>query len=252
MPTPPPYAPTSTSNPSFNFVTSQLHPDKFDHELDLSHIAETTLDSLSELYSIIKTINILEKMYVRDLIPVKEWYTNTTLRLLNQYLTLLGNRAIQDEFGTLESFVRTYDLDVPLAVTRLERGVPATLENGTLRASPNSGTATPVGSDVPGRISARAVSSITGAFITCLDNIKLKFLKKENLHSSLANIITQINSANGDGNDLNFPGKSKLITWLIKINQLANPYDELSEEDADEFMTDVSYAMEGFVESLEG
>lgn len=210
-------------------------------------MAPALLDSLAEVHSIVVALNALEGMYIRDEIHAREQYTNAALRLISQYQTLMGQTDVAVAVGSLPEFVARYDMNTPLAVARLARGVPATMELSTYVETPQALRPDTPSGDTK-KMSSKSVLAITGAFITCLDNIKLRFLQKRQLHTALAEIVTRINEAS-DG-DYTFPGKPKLVQWLIKINLLGE-YDELGEAESGELMEDVTRAMEGFVGSLE-
>lgn len=60
-------------------------------------------DSLAEVFSIIITIDALEKAFLKDAIPETE-YTETCDRLLKQYKAILTDEAVAREFVDLETF----------------------------------------------------------------------------------------------------------------------------------------------------
>lgn len=64
-------------------------------------------ESLAEIYSIIVTLDGLEKAYIKDAVKEAD-YTETCSRLLKQYKSSLGNDAVEREFGDLETFKRTW------------------------------------------------------------------------------------------------------------------------------------------------
>lgn len=66
-------------------------------------------ESLAEIYSIIVTLDGLEKAYIRDAIPESE-YTETCARLLKQYKSTLGDETVAREFVDLETFKRTWQV----------------------------------------------------------------------------------------------------------------------------------------------
>lgn len=66
-------------------------------------------ESLAEIYSIIVTLDGLEKAYIRDAIPESE-YTETCARLLKQYKSTLGDDTVAREFVDLETFKRTWQV----------------------------------------------------------------------------------------------------------------------------------------------
>lgn len=64
-------------------------------------------ESLAEIYSIIITLDGLEKAYIKDVVTEAE-YTETCTRLLKQYKSSLGDESVSREFVDLETFKRTW------------------------------------------------------------------------------------------------------------------------------------------------
>ena len=85
-----------------------------DQEVKLSETsAERDLhDSLAEIYSIIITLDGLEKAYIKDSIPEAE-YTELCNRLLKQYKSNLSDENVAREFVDLETFKREWDVCFP-------------------------------------------------------------------------------------------------------------------------------------------
>lgn len=96
------YAPTPYSYTPSSNLTATIN---LDEEVKLADTpAERDLyESLAELYSIIITLDALEKAYLRDSIKESE-YTETCDRLLRQYKSTLAAESVQAAFGDLESF----------------------------------------------------------------------------------------------------------------------------------------------------
>ena len=66
-------------------------------------------DSLAELFSIIISLDELEKAYLKDAIPEAE-YTEICERSLRQYKALLADEKIAKEFKSLEEFKAQWDV----------------------------------------------------------------------------------------------------------------------------------------------
>ena len=64
-------------------------------------------ESLAEIYSIIVTLDGLEKAYIKDAVTEAE-YTETCARLLKQYKSSLGDDSVAREFVDLETFKRMW------------------------------------------------------------------------------------------------------------------------------------------------
>ncbi len=80
-------------------------------EVKLSNsAAERNLyDSLAEIYSIIITLDGLEKAYIKDSIPEAE-YTEICSRLLKQYKSSISDETVAPKFVDLETFKRDWDV----------------------------------------------------------------------------------------------------------------------------------------------
>ena len=66
-------------------------------------------DSLAEIYSIIITLDGLEKAYIKDSVPEGE-YTEICSRLLKQYKSNLSDDTVARSFTDLETFKRQWDV----------------------------------------------------------------------------------------------------------------------------------------------
>lgn len=64
-------------------------------------------DSLAEIYSIIITLDGLEKAYIKDSIPEAE-YTEICSRLLKRYKSNLSDDTVVRSFVDLETFKRQW------------------------------------------------------------------------------------------------------------------------------------------------
>ncbi|KAK3710718.1 Vacuolar protein-sorting-associated protein 28 [Vermiconidia calcicola] len=244
------YAPTPyIYTPSSN-LTATIN---LDEEVRLAdNTAERDLyESLAEIYSIIVTLDALEKAYLRDSIKETE-YTETCERLLRQYKNSLADETVASAFGDLEAFKAEWDLEVPRATERLRIGLPATtIEHthahlppgtpGPSRASsqyPTTSTPAPSG--------AHAIVSASENFITLFDAIRMNMLSKDTLHPILVEIIQSVNKVT----DRDFENKGKIVQWLITLNQM-RAAEELSAEQAREVNFDLNAAYDGFKGVLE-
>lgn len=71
-------------------------------------------DSLAELFSIVVTLDELEKAFLKDAIPEAE-YTEICERSLRQYKALLADETIAREFQDLEEFKARWDVSWNMA-----------------------------------------------------------------------------------------------------------------------------------------
>lgn len=68
-------------------------------------------DSLAEVFSIITTLDELEKAYLKDAVSEID-YTETCDRLLKQYKAILADDAVAKEFADLDTFKEAWDVSL--------------------------------------------------------------------------------------------------------------------------------------------
>nr|OQO28160.1 hypothetical protein B0A51_04580 [Rachicladosporium sp. CCFEE 5018] len=208
-------------------------------------LADTTaerdlLDSLGELYSIILTLEALEKGYLRDTVQERD-YTEICDRLLRQYRSHLTDEHVRAAFVDLESFKAEWGLEVPKATERLRIGLPATVETAPAREhNSHSNNRNSTGPSGPNPNATHIVSA-SESFITLLDAIKLNMLSKETLHPILVDTIQAVNRVT----DRDFENKGKIIQWLITLNQM-RVTEDLELDQARELQFDMQLAYDGF------
>lgn len=268
----PSYAPTSTTSYTpANRNVNQFHQEVTKNSLIKTNLHKVVYESLAEIYSIIAALQVLETSFLKDYVTEKEKYTSTALRLISQYQIIIRdldedkqkrdflsslfdrpNLQLDSEDGRfLHFFTSKYDLHAALAVKRLKVGLPATIEHLTNPMLQPDSTS---GRNTPSKAGGRLVAQATGNFITCMDALKLNYKTKYQLHPLLSKLVISLNelhsSPDDGGNAIEFTGKSKLVNWLIKLNNLLDS-EELSQQDIDSFLEDLDTAYKGFFTSLE-
>jgi ESCRT-I complex subunit VPS28 len=228
-PTPYSYTPTSTLSATINV----------DEELKLANnSAERDLyESLAEIYSIIVTLEALERAFLKDSVSETD-YTDTCSRLLKQYKSNLADDSVARAFGSLDSFKLEWNLVVPRASDRLKIGLPATVE------APSRAPGTASGSGAGA--AATHIVSASENFITLFDAIKMNMLSKDTLHPILVETIQAVNKVT----DQDFENKAKIVQWLITLNQMRAAQD-LTDDQARELQFDMNLAYDGFKATLE-
>lgn len=84
-------------------------------------------EELADLYSIFRTTEFVEAVYVEDTISEKE-YTELCSRLIAQFKTVESALLAAGVIDSVEGFTKAYGVDCPRAYDRLIRvGVPATV-----------------------------------------------------------------------------------------------------------------------------
>ncbi|KAH7273419.1 Vacuolar protein-sorting-associated protein 28 [Fusarium solani] len=228
-PTPHSYVPNTSLSATINL----------DEEVKLTNTrAERDLqESLAELFSIIVTLDELEKAFLKDAIPEAE-YTEICERSLRQYKALLADETIANEFQGLEEFKAKWDLEAPRATERIRVGMPST----TIDASSSAPAPAPAAAN---NTSGVLILEATQEFITFLDAVKLGLLSKDQLHPLLSDVIQSVNRVT----DKDFENRGKIVQWLITLNQM-KATDELSEQQARELELDIQQAYQGFRRTL--
>ena len=128
-----------------------------------------------------------------------------------------------------------YEMECPRARERIRVGLPATIEQPSQKPQPQ-------GSDQAN--TGLAITAIEN-FITLLDAIKIGMVEKDMLHPLLVDIITSVNKVT----DIEFEDKSKIVQWLITLNQM-KAAEKLNEEQARQFHFDMNQAYIGFKHTL--
>ena len=124
-------------------------------------------------------------------------------------------------------------MECPRAAERIRVGVPLTVEHGSNKPAPSTGT------------NATALVVASENFITLLDAIRLGLVTKEGLHSLLADVLQSVNAIT----DEEFENKASIVKWLAAVNQM-RVSDELTEEEARELQFEIEQAYNGFKATL--
>ncbi|MCJ1372687.1 Vacuolar protein-sorting-associated protein 28 [Loxospora ochrophaea] len=237
-----PYAPTPysyTPNPTLSATIN------LDEEVRLP--PSDLNDSLSEIYSIITTLDGLEKAYIKDSITESE-YSEVCTRLLKQYNSILSDEGVMKAFVGLDEFKREWDIDLPRATERLRTGLPATALSTPTPSTPHPHSHPPSSTShhPPPAAPHPTPASIllaTENFITFLDALKLSYRSKDQLHPLLSEVITSVNAVTAGARD--FEGRGKIVAWLIRLNGM-RATEELGEEEARECLFEMEGAYRGF------
>ena len=205
-----------------------------------------TKQILSEIYSVIIALDLIEKAYLKDSITNTQ-YTNSANKLLAQYKTYLGNEDVRKEFVDLEHFKTKYDIVASNAITRLERGIPITVEHAILDSEETGGSnMSGTSSQKKNGYNGKDVAEATGNFITVMDALKLNYKAKDQLHPLLAELLLSINKVTKN----DFENRKKLIDWIVKINKM-QVEDVLTETEIRELLFDLDLAYKSFYSLLE-
>ncbi|SMQ49831.1 unnamed protein product [Zymoseptoria tritici ST99CH_3D7] len=211
------YAPTPYSYTPSSNLTATIN---LNEEVRLADTAaeRDLFESLAEIYSIIVTLEALEKAYLRDSVQESE-YTQTCDRLLRQYKSNLADDHVNLAFGGLDRFKAEWNLDVPKATERLKIGLPATIETAPIRTEAQTDRNSTFYGSSPANASAIVAASEN--FITLFDAVRMNMLSKDTLHPLLVDTIQAVNKVTGR----DFEHKGKIVHDVLNSGrrELPNP-----------------------------
>ncbi|KAH3744730.1 ESCRT-1 complex, Vps28 subunit [Pelomyxa schiedti] len=187
----------------------------------------------ADLFAIIKTMEHLEKAFVRDLIAPTE-YEAACKNLITQYKGALV--VVASDVPDVAVFMKEYGLECPAAVQRFKVGVPATIEHGKSVPSRD------------GSNNARVVAETVQSFITAMDAVKLGVSDVDQLFPLLTELLECITKNVNLPQD--FEPRQKVTTWLKTLNAM-KASDKLSEEDSRQLMFDLEQGYSQFHKSLD-
>jgi ESCRT-I complex subunit VPS28 len=206
-------------------------PPKEEVKLHMTARDREMYDNQADLYAIIKTMEHLEKAYVKDAISA-EAYTPACTKLIAQYRTA---RGLVD--ADVDRFVAEYKLDCSAALKRLKSGIPATVEHQ------GGGS----GSGEVGRPDAVVVAQTVQHFITAMDSLKLNMVAVDSLFPLLTELLEALNKMPNLSPD--FEGKAKIRAWVATLNRM-KASDELDQEQSRQLLFDLESSYTAFHKSL--
>lgn len=178
-------------------------------------------DNLADCYSLINTIQCLEKAYIKDAVTSKE-YTAACSKLLTQYKAAF--KQIDKEFGSAEQFLRKYKFECPSALERIKEDRPITIK------------------DDKGNTHA-CIAEIVSTFITISDRLKLGMKSMDELLPDLRELhetmlrLTILPP--------NFEASIRVKNWIDKMSPM-NASDELDEGQVRQILFDMDTSLNEF------
>lgn len=175
-------------------------------------------DNLAELFAVLTTLQCLEKAYIKDCVPAKE-YTTQCSKLLVQYKAAF--RQVQsEEYPDVETFCRKYRLDCPAALERIREDRPITIKDDKGNTS-------------------KLIAEIVALFITTLDKLRMDIKSMDEHFSDVKDLTDNLNTLSILPSD--FEGKGKVEKWLSVLKEM-NVSDELTENQVREMIFDFESA----------
>ena len=208
-------------------------------------------ESYADLFAIIKTVEKLEKAYVRDAVRPEE-YESACLDLLAKFKTL--RTALRDDgVPDVEHFMATYKMECSSAAVRLLRsGLPATIEHGKPRRALAALTRLALAHARcrgGGSKAAATVAEATQHFITSLDVLKLGMHEVDQVQPPLSDLLTSLHRVPQLPPD--FEAKAKVKEWLARLGAM-RAVDKLGESDVRQLSFDLESGYNAFIRTLGG
>ncbi|XP_038654668.1 vacuolar protein sorting-associated protein 28 homolog isoform X1 [Scyliorhinus canicula] len=179
-------------------------------------------DNMAELFAVVKTLQALEKTYIKDCVTPTE-YTAACSRLLVQYKAAF--KQVQgSDITTIEEFCRKYRLDCPLAMERIKEDRPITIK------------------DDKGNLN-RCIADIVSLFITVMDKLRLEIRAMDEIQPDLRELMETMNRMSNLPAD--FEGKERVNQWLQKLTGMSAS-DELDDNQVRQMLFDLESAYNSF------
>ncbi|XP_043546915.1 vacuolar protein sorting-associated protein 28 homolog isoform X3 [Chiloscyllium plagiosum] len=179
-------------------------------------------DNMAELFAVVKTLQALEKTYIKDCVTPTE-YTAACSRLLVQYKAAF--KQVQgSDISTIDEFCRRYRLDCPLAMERIKEDRPITIK------------------DDKGNLN-RCIADIVSLFITVMDKLRLEIRAMDEIQPDLRELMETMNRMSNLPAD--FEGKEKVGQWLQKLSGMSAS-DELDDTQVRQMLFDLESAYNSF------
>uniref|UniRef100_G3VZR8 Vacuolar protein sorting-associated protein 28 homolog n=2 Tax=Sarcophilus harrisii TaxID=9305 RepID=G3VZR8_SARHA len=179
-------------------------------------------DNMAELFAVVKTMQALEKAYIKDCVTPNE-YTAACSRLLVQYKAAF--KQVQgSEINSIDEFCRKFRLDCPLAMERIKEDRPITIK------------------DDKGNLN-RCIADIVSLFITVMDKLRLEIRAMDEIQPDLRELMETMNRMSHLPPD--FEGRQKVSQWLQTLSGMSAA-DELDDSQVRQMLFDLESAYNAF------
>ncbi|EDO44166.1 predicted protein [Nematostella vectensis] len=186
-----------------------------------------TYDNMADLFSIMNTLQCLEKAYIRDAVTPRE-YTAACSKLLVQYKAAF--KLVQSaDYPTVEAFMKKFRLDCPAALERVKEGRPITIKDDKGSTS-------------------KAIADTVSLFITIMDKLRLQIRAVDEVQPDLRDLMDTMATMAILPED--FDGKQKVNMWYQTLNGM-KASDELTDEQVRQMLFDLEQAYNSFNRSLQ-
>ncbi|CAL8069858.1 unnamed protein product [Orchesella dallaii] len=180
-------------------------------------------DNMSDLFSILTTLQQLEKAYIRDCVTPKE-YTAACSKLLVQYKSAIKLVQGHEDCPNIEAFIKKFKIDCHAALQRIKEDRPITFKDDKGNTS-------------------KCIADIVALFITLMDKVRLEMRAMDQLQPDLRDLMDTMNRLTLVPGD--FEGKTKMQNWIDTFSNMSAS-DELDEEQARQLTHDLEVSYNAF------
>ncbi len=177
-------------------------------------------DNRANVYSLIQTIQALEKAYIKDAVSPQD-YTKQCNVLLVQFNAAF--KLIKEKFNDVEEFSRKYLLHCPAALERIKEGRPITIKD-------------------EGNLS-KSIFEIVSLFITVMDRLRLEIRAMDELYPDIKDLYETISRMSSLPS--NFEGRQKVQKWL-EVLKAMQASDEITTDQSRQMLFDFESAYNDF------
>ncbi|KAF2362198.1 Vacuolar protein sorting-associated VPS28 [Trinorchestia longiramus] len=179
-------------------------------------------DNQAELYAVVNTLQNLEKMYIKDVVPPQE-YTAWCSKLLVQYKAAF--KLVQgEEFPDINAFVSKYKMNCKAALERIKEDRPITIKDDKGNTS-------------------KCIADIVSMFITTMDKLRLGINANDDLQPDLKELHESMGRLSLIPSD--FEGREKVGEWVMKMESMTAD-QTLSESEVRQLIFELDSAYNAF------
>lgn len=199
-------------------------------EIEFTQEEKEFFENEAIIYSIIRTVEVLEKAHLNDRIS-EEDYNTLCRKLINQYKVLVDR--LEGSYPGLDGFVQKYGLasSCKLSCKRLQLGITALDAHGNEKDRPKTSN----------------IIAVTQSFITANNALQLELRSVDRLIPILQDVVSNLGKVPGVPSS--YLGNGKMQEWLVRLSRM-NAYDELSPEQAQQMDFDIDQAYRGFKDCM--
>jgi ESCRT-I complex subunit VPS28 len=199
-------------------------------EIEFTQEEKEIFDNEAIIYSIIRTVEVLEKAHVSDKIS-EEDYNSLCRKLIGQYKTMV--ESLEGSYPGLDQFMQKYGLTTSckMSYKRLLLGITALDTQATEVDRPKTSF----------------IIAATQSFITANNALQLEMRSVDKLIPILQDVVSNLGKV--PGVPASYQGGKSMQDWLLRLSRM-NVYDELSPEQAQQLEFDIDQAYRGFKDCM--